>query len=248
MLVRGREENKKDPVRWPALCQKYDVAAKLASVGRQIWESLCYKKDEFGNVTTCEFFYTTCPYVLQLRDLEGKLVVLAHEYLTLPKAQIAKPALTVVDERFHATLIRTPSMPLERVTSHRPYCYGKVTADAVDALAADAGTAIRAVEAGKTMAAVGLTPERLRRMARTEEALAEPPAIWPGMPYAEQQRCAKRLQEIEAFGLARLWRVLAQDNDRVSQRVVVARGIEWKGELQDRVFITRPPNPRSPSA
>ena len=123
------------------------------------------------------------------------------------------------------------------MTSHRPYRFGKVTADAVDALAADAGTAIRAVEAGKTMAEVGLTPERLRRMAQPEEALAEPPAIWPDMPYAEQQRCAQRLQEIEAFRLAKLWRVLAQDNDRVSQRVVVARGIEWKGELQDRVFI-----------
>ena len=96
------------------------------------------------------------------------------------------------------------------------------------------------------MAAVGLTPERLRRMARTEEALAEPPAIWPGMPYAEQQRCAKRLQEIEAFGLARLWRVLAQDHDRVSQRVVVARGIEWRSELQDRVFIYTATEPKIP--
>ena len=245
VLVRGREENKKDPVRWPALCRKDDVAADLGRVGRNIWESLCYKKDAFGNVSKCEFF-DACPYVRQFDNLDGKLVVLAHEYLTLPKTLFANPTLAVVDERFYATLIRERSMPLERVTSHRPYCYGKVTADAVDALAADAGTAIRAVEAGKTMAAVGLTPERLRRMARTEEALAEPPAIWPGMPYAEQQRCAKRLQEIEAFGLARLWRVLAEDNDRVTQRVVVARGIEWKGELQDRIFIHKATEPKIP--
>ena len=87
------------------------------------------------------------------------------------------------------------------------------------------------------MAEVGLTPERLRQMAQHEELLAEPPDIWPDMPYAEQQSRAQRLQEIEAFRLAKLWRVLAQDHDRVSQRVVVARGIEWKGELQDRVFI-----------
>ena len=245
VLVRGREENKKDPVRWPALCRKDDVAADLGRVGRNIWESLCYKKDAHGNVSKCEFF-DACPYVRQFDNLDGKLVVLAHEYLTLPKTLFANPTLAVVDERFYATLIRERSMPLERVTSHRPYCYGKVTADAVDALAADAGTAIRAVEAGKTMAAVGLTPERLRRMARTEEALAEPPAIWPGMPYAEQQRCAKRLQEIEAFGLARLWRVLAEDNDRVTQRVVVARGIEWKGELQDRIFIHKATEPKIP--
>ena len=74
-------------------------------------------------------------------------------------------------------------------------------------------------------------------MARHEESLAEPPTIWPDMPYAEQRSRAQRLQEIEAFRLAKLWRVLAQDHDRVSQRVVIARGIEWHGELQDRVFI-----------
>ena len=132
------------------------------------------------------------------------------------------------------------------MTAERPYRFGEMAADAVDALAADAGTAIRAVEAGKTMAEIGLTPERLRKMAQHEERLAEPPAIWPDMPYAEQQSRAQRLQEIEAFRLAKLWRVLAQDNDRVSQRVVIARGIEWKGELQDRVFIHKAAEPQIP--
>ena len=94
------------------------------------------------------------------------------------------------------------------------------------------------------MAEVGLTPERLRQMAQDEERLAEPPAIWPDMPYAEQRSRAQRLQEIEAFRLAKLWRVLAQDNDRVSQRVVIARGIEWKGELQDRVFVHKAVEPQ----
>ena len=40
VLIRGREENKKDPVRWPALCQKDDVAATLGRLGRNVWESL----------------------------------------------------------------------------------------------------------------------------------------------------------------------------------------------------------------
>ena len=109
----------------------------------------------------------------------------------------------------------------------------------------DARLAIQAVEAGKTMAQVGLSPERLRQMAQDEERLAEPPAIWPDMPYAEQRSRAQRLQEIEAFRLAKLWRVLAQDNDRVSQRVVIARGIEWKGELQGiRIFIHKATEPK----
>jgi hypothetical protein len=89
------------------------------------------------------------------------------------------------------------------------------------------------------MAGAGLTPDRLRQMARLEVALADPPVIWPGLPYAEQKRRAAQLQEIEAFGLAKLWRVLAEDHDRITQRVVIARGIEWRGELQDRTFIRR---------
>ena len=81
-------------------------------------------------------------------------------------------------------------------------------------------------------------------MARDEEQLADPPAIWPDMPYAEQRSRAQRLQEIEAFRLAKLWRVLAQDNERASQRVVIARGIEWQGELQDRVFVYKAIEPK----
>ncbi len=246
VLIRGREANRKDPDRWPALCRKEDVAATLGQVGRNVWESLCRHEDDFGNVTKCEFF-AECSYVRQFDQLEGKLIVLAHEYLALPKKLLAEPALAIVDERFHATLLRPVSLLLERVTAHRPYRFGVVAADAVDALAADAGTAMRAVENGLTMNQVGLTPERLRRMAQHEEMLAEPPAIWPDLPYAEQQNRARLLQEIEAFRLAKLWRILAQDHDRVSQRVVIARGIAWKGELQDRVFIHKAVEPRLPA-
>jgi hypothetical protein len=234
VLVRGREANKKDPARWPALCLKDDVASTLGGLGRNVWESLCRKEDDFGNVTTCEYFHG-CAYVHQFDNLDGRLIVLAHEYLALPKTLIAKPALVVVDERFHTTLIGKPSsLPLERVTAQRvpPKDGGHFRQ-----LSTDARRAVQAIESGKTMVEIGLTPERLREMARDEERMAEPPTIWPDMPYAEQRSRAQRLAEIEAFRLAKLWRVLAKDNDRVSQRVVIARGIEWKGERADRVFI-----------
>ena len=242
-LVRGREANKKDPDRWPALCLKEDVAAILGRSGRNVWESLCYHKDDAGNVSKCEFFHG-CPYVSQFDGLDGKLVVLAHEYLTLPKTLIAKPVLAVVDERFHGTLLRSASLSLERVIAPRvhPRSEGHFRQ-----LSKDARTAIKAVEDGRSMAAIGLSPERLRQMAQDEERLAEAPAIWPDQPYAEQRARAARLKEIEAFRLAKLWRVLAEDHDRVSQRVVIARGIEWKGELQDRVFIHKATTPLIPA-
>ena len=122
---------------------------------------MCRKEDDFGNVTTCPYFHGCC-YVRQFDDLEGKLVVMAHEYLTLPKKLIAKPSLVVVDERFFSTLIRATSLPLERVTSQRPATPGIDDAIVAD-LTHDAGVAIRAVEAGKTMAEAGLTPDRLQK-------------------------------------------------------------------------------------
>ena len=105
VLVRGREENKKDPVRWPALCQKSMSPPPSAASGGNFWESLCRKQDDSATSPPASISHR-CPYVRQFDDLEGKLVVLAHEYLTLPKALIAKPALAVVDERFHTTLLR----------------------------------------------------------------------------------------------------------------------------------------------
>ena len=169
VMIRGREANKKNPELWPALCAKEDVAATLGRVGRNVWESLCRKQDDFGNVTTCEYFHG-CPYVRQFDALEGKLVVLAHEYLTLPKALIAKPSLVVVDERFHTTLLRPVSLPLERVTTQR---VPPIDGGHFRQLTHDAKLAIQAVADGKTMAQIGLSPERLRQMAQDEERLAE---------------------------------------------------------------------------
>jgi hypothetical protein len=51
VLIRGRE-GKKDSERWPALCQKDDVASTLGRLGRNIWESLC-RKGPVGNFV-CE--------------------------------------------------------------------------------------------------------------------------------------------------------------------------------------------------
>ena len=60
VLIRGRETNRKNPERWPALCLKDDVATTLGRVGRNVWEILCRKEDDFGNVTTCPYFHGCC--------------------------------------------------------------------------------------------------------------------------------------------------------------------------------------------
>ena len=78
VLIRGREKNKKDPVRWPALCQKDDVAATLARVGRESGRPCAARRTTSATSPPASIFHG-CPYVRQFDDLEGKLVVLAHE-------------------------------------------------------------------------------------------------------------------------------------------------------------------------
>ena len=162
VLIRGREKNKGDPVRWPALCRKDDVATTLGRCGRNVWESLCRKEDSLGNITTCEYFHG-CAYVGQFDNLEGKLVVLAHEYITLPKALIAKPVMIVVDERFHPTLIRMASLQASRVIADRPTLPRLDGGLIADLLTHDAGLALKTLAAGRTMASAGLSPERLKQ-------------------------------------------------------------------------------------
>ena len=246
VMIRGREANKKDPARWPCQCQKADVAAVLGRVGRSVWRSLCRCKDKLtGNVSKCEFYYT-CPYIRQFNQLEGKLIVLVHEYLALPMPDglMPKPALVIVDEKFHDALARERSLPLAEVILQQPARPGfsdRVMAD----LAHDVHVAMQAVEAGRSMTAVGLTSKRLQFMAQLEEKLADVPEIWPDQPYHDQQDYARQLREAgDVFTRARLWRILAQDCERVTQRVVVRRGIEWEGEHQDRVFMYWRAEPR----
>ena len=169
--------------------------------------------------------------------------MLAHEWLSLPKRLLPKPAAVIIDERFHTNLIRTADLPLSRITAQRLSTPGIADAKVAD-LTHDAKVAMNALEAGQTMAGAGLMPARLRQMAQLEIALADPPVIWPSLSYVEQQRRAARLREIEAFKLAKLWRTLAQDHERHTQRIVVARGIAHKGELQDRVFVYSTPKLR----
>jgi hypothetical protein len=87
------------------LCRKHDVAEALARAGMEVWGSLCERRDQHGQVLErCEHF-CACPYVRQFDDTGGKLLVLAQEWLHLPKGRLAEPNLVLIDERFHNSLI-----------------------------------------------------------------------------------------------------------------------------------------------
>ena len=85
VLIRGREAQQEGPgalaraVRQRG-CGRHPGPHRAECVGVRCAARI----DDLGNVTTCEYF-DGCPYVQQFDALEGKLVVLAHERLTLPK-------------------------------------------------------------------------------------------------------------------------------------------------------------------
>ena len=46
VMIRGREANRGDPVRWPPQCWKTDVAAIVARAGYSVWRTLCKQYDK----------------------------------------------------------------------------------------------------------------------------------------------------------------------------------------------------------
>ena len=113
VLIRGREANKDDPDRWPALCQKDDVAATLGRSAATSGKPCAERIDEFGNVTTASTSHG-CPYVAPVRRPRGQ-AGRAGARISDPAqdADRRSPRWPWIDERFHTTLIRTADLPLE---------------------------------------------------------------------------------------------------------------------------------------
>jgi hypothetical protein len=101
-----------------ALCQKADIAAEVQRAGLPVWESLCKSRGLYGG--QCEHF-TTCEYAEQFDGrAEGKVIFLAHEYLTLGVGKLPKADLVIIDESFYRVALRHRTLPLDRITRELP--------------------------------------------------------------------------------------------------------------------------------
>jgi hypothetical protein len=220
------------------LCRKHDVAEALARARMEVWGSLCERRNEQGEVVERCKHFRTCPYVRQFDDTGGKLLAMAQEWLHLPKARLAEPDLVLIDERFHNSLIRRRSLPLSRLNAPRVESKA-VSAETIADHLDRAADVRRALENGTPLAASGVSADELKAMATVEDKLAFASPISPGQSLEIQRERAQRLLEAEAYKLGKLWRLLTADYAREggSQRVVLRRGIEWHGEIQDRVEI-----------
>ena len=106
VMIRGREANREDPARWPPQCWKADVAAIVARAGYSVWRTLCERYDKkTGRTCYCEHF-GMCPYTLQFNDLDGKLIILVHDYLSLPLPIRPNMDFAFIDEKFHRVCLK----------------------------------------------------------------------------------------------------------------------------------------------
>lgn len=104
------------------MCLKSDVAEIVAKAGIDVWDALCESRelsDGFGGKMRCEHF-DYCSYVHQFKYLDGHLIIFVHNWLTLPRAKIATPALVVIDERFFTISIRGGEVQWSRITRPLP--------------------------------------------------------------------------------------------------------------------------------
>lgn len=102
------------------MCQKSQLAEEIARAGLPVWPSLCEAPElegEAGVPHKCEFF-DSCRYVQQFKpeNIDGKMLVMSHEWLGLDKSRLGAAELSIVDERFFHTLIRGGNFCLDRIT------------------------------------------------------------------------------------------------------------------------------------
>lgn len=237
VVLKGRSRADGSGEEGAKMCRKHDVAEAVAAAGLEVWRSLCEDKNLIGSGLEhqCEHF-RHCRYVRQFNGIEGKLVILSHDYLTLPKKRLGEPAMMIIDERFYGAVIRGGSFPANRIDRELP---PHPEIDRSQHAATMAGLKA-ALYVGQHPRDHGITKDQIEAAVKAEHEALHLPAILPGMSRRHQIRLAQQYAESrETLAITRCLEILAEDFDRdgPSQRVHVAKGVEWHGEIQDRAFL-----------
>jgi hypothetical protein len=250
------------------MCKKHKLAEAVASSGMKVWPSLCEAGEDNKQKDVppkCEFF-DSCDYVQQFEEqnVEGRLLVMAHDWLRLDKSRLGNAQFSIVDERFFDVLITGSNFCLDRITrTIEPFVLASALAARKKGkkkrkvegateetefrpdLAEHAATARKvrsAIEANEHPREHGATLEELEQAKKTEALFV--PEVWiaPAMPYYQQQALADEMARgAEARALAWLYELLIEsyDWDRLTQQVQLIRNCKRfaSDEIADRVFL-----------
>ena len=154
-ILRGRTAKGDDGI---PTCEKPRLAARVGELGLNVTRSIC--KDD---ASQCEHI-DECSYWRQIAEMTGPgIVIMPHEYLTLPKPEGLPAAdIVIVDENARASLIAHKSLDPSELGEARDW--GAGSAETADFLAVCRKVRDALLEDGPTKSALakhGITPDDL---------------------------------------------------------------------------------------
>ena len=244
-VLRGRSQPQPgQPKNGARMCAKHDLADAMAGLGYDIANTLCRSKSKTkgGPDEECEFA-ATCPYLAQLRHKGPGLLIAAHQYIPLTMEGLKEENidLLIVDESFWQALCRQGRVSTSQFQLHRmPGEFSKAAfrkgesretrderlagdaADHYDLVSQVRNVLHQAMEESRPLTLsmfreAGLTPEACRWAASYEYGRLGKPDVTAGMPREEQAARIRAAVVDEAYGFARVWKILAAELEQADR-------------------------------
>ncbi len=231
--IRGRSSSNPEQPE-ARMCQKWELAEKVARAGLKVGETLCQMTEGKGAdaiVRRCPLF-ESCAYQRQSLELPEDTTVdryATHNFIHLPTPTSRTKSLRVIDEKFWPKMMRANVVSVQAFTKHErfPEPEGAPLDSSVILRAAqDVADALRS---GSSLSGLPYQSAQYRSFAEKERRNVEQmPMIKPDMTIEKQLETLTWVQACKSVAerYARIWEALADAKDlgrmrpdRVSFRV-----------------------------
>jgi len=232
-VIRGRSQVQPGELEAGAkMCAKNKLAESLSALGMDVTNTLCRSAGEKGEpAQECEHA-KTCPYLAQLKNKASGLLIACHNYipLTMERMKAEKLDYLIVDESFWRAMCREGRVQTSQFQLFRGVGkdYGRRKGMSNADLQQEQGVAMNdfeeltillkdifneASKAKKPLTLdmfrqAGFTPELCAFATTYEYSRLGRPEIKAGMNYELQAELIKKAKVDEAFGFARIWKIL----------------------------------------
>jgi hypothetical protein len=218
------------------MCAKWKLAESLSALSVDITNTLCRTKGENGQPDEECPYAATCPYLRQLAIKRPGLLLAAHNYISLTVEGLKAEGIdcVIVDESFWQSMCRQGAVSAGQFQRPRgPGMKGyypkkgetrqqydrrivETSADFEDLLNKTRKVLFEAQQTKQPLdleqfRAAGITAEACRFAVGVEFSRLGRPNVTAGMPYAEQADRIQAAKVDEAYGFARVWKILATE-------------------------------------
>lgn len=237
-VIRGRSANNPDDPE-TKMCERYEIAAKIAGFVPSITEALCRGMDPEGEYveSACA---SECPYLHQKDILGPHVVFLSHAYLTVyaPVDRDYPVALRVIDEKVWPTLARSSHLAIDDLMRAAPSSFPTDLHDVLSrAKAAVVDGLQRDLPLHEHIRTVGIDTEQLRRLAKEEEQSRGPLEIGPWQSPALFDFCVNNFDTKSFIASRQRQQILKRLAEKEAGHCVGLKLIEMRTELGSQQVI-----------